>query len=348
MTRQRDGLRKRKGHRVSVPSETIRDKRLSWKARGMLVFLLDQPEGWDVRAAWLAEQGPDGRDAATSGLKELRRYGYHRLERRRALDGTFHMGTSISEEPVPEWAADSNEYDDKPVPCIEQPDGSYKVLHPDGTLTDDGFGPESTGFTQNGFPVTGQPVPGSPAPGSPVAESSKTRGSNYTEDVIPPLPPAAAGGDEVLDAELVDDDEPVVLVEVPTGPVPGFDDFWAVYPRKDDKGRARRAWDTAVKRKKIPPQLIIEGARRFAADPNLPPPAEARFIKQPATWLNAEAWGNGPLPPRGSGNRRQDAREAMFAEWDIRFGQDDPPGPSNGTGPPEPELVVDDEWWRQP
>jgi len=73
----------------------------------------------------------------------------------------------------------------------------------------------------------------------------------------------------------------------------GFDAFWSAYPRRDDKRRAQRAWETAIRR--APPEVIIEGAWRYAADPNRVP----KFTKQPATWLNADAWLNGPLPSRG-------------------------------------------------
>ena len=70
-----------------------------------------------------------------------------------------------------------------------------------------------------------------------------------------------------------------------------FDEFWEVYPKKLDKGAARRAWNSAIK--KADPQLIIEKAKAYADDPNLP---EKRYIKYPASWLNAEAWENPPLP----------------------------------------------------
>lgn len=72
-----------------------------------------------------------------------------------------------------------------------------------------------------------------------------------------------------------------------------FERFWNIYPKKTDKGAARRAFATAVK--KADPELIIEKAKAYADDPNLP---EKQFIKYPASWLNAEAWNNGTLPAR--------------------------------------------------
>ena len=134
------GLRKlRAGFFVPIPRDTMRDKRLSFKARGLLGYLLDMPEGWDVRSEYLATQGKEGRDAVQTGLKELRKYGYYRLERRRLLDGRIVMGTAVSESPVQQWIDESAEFDDKAVLCIQQPNGSFKVKHRDGSLTNDGF-----------------------------------------------------------------------------------------------------------------------------------------------------------------------------------------------------------------
>lgn len=75
---------------------------------------------------------------------------------------------------------------------------------------------------------------------------------------------------------------------------PGFDDWWAVYPLKKDKGAARRAFTRAVK--KVSVDVIVAAASAYRDDPNRDP----RFTKYPASWLNAEAWENGPLPQRAS------------------------------------------------
>jgi hypothetical protein len=73
----------------------------------------------------------------------------------------------------------------------------------------------------------------------------------------------------------------------------GFDDFWAIYPKKDDKRVAERAFEKALSRATL--QQILEGAQRYREDPN----RELQYTKNPATWLNADAWENEPLPARG-------------------------------------------------
>lgn len=71
-----------------------------------------------------------------------------------------------------------------------------------------------------------------------------------------------------------------------------FDRFWKVYPKKDDKPLARRSFEKALKRTTI--DVIVAGAERYRDDPN----RELEFTKNGSTWLNADAWNNGPLPPR--------------------------------------------------
>lgn len=87
-----------------------------------------------------------------------------------------------------------------------------------------------------------------------------------------------------------------------------FERFWEVYPKKTDKGAARRAFTRAVK--KVDVELIIEKARAYAEDPNLP---EKRFVKYPGSWLNAEAWDNGPLPERKESKPKADQK--AIEEW---------------------------------
>lgn len=81
-----------------------------------------------------------------------------------------------------------------------------------------------------------------------------------------------------------------------------FEEFWRVYPRRiGGKTKTRQAFDAAVKRASV--AEVLEGARRFANDPNLPSADEARFIPYPTTWLNGDRWEDDPLPPRLSPQR---------------------------------------------
>ena len=90
-----------------------------------------------------------------------------------------------------------------------------------------------------------------------------------------------------------------------------FDEFWEAYPRKVGKQKARGKFAAACKR--VDAQTVIDGARRLAADPNLP---EAQFIPHPTTWLEGDRWDDPPLPARAgtttSIERNRGAAQALI------------------------------------
>jgi hypothetical protein len=69
-------VHKKENPYVIIDKTGVNDTRLSWKARGLLCYLLSKPDDWKVNVKHLANQGPDGERATRSGLKELERYGY--------------------------------------------------------------------------------------------------------------------------------------------------------------------------------------------------------------------------------------------------------------------------------
>jgi hypothetical protein len=85
-----------------------------------------------------------------------------------------------------------------------------------------------------------------------------------------------------------------------------FDKFWEFYPRKTGKKPARLSFEKALKRATV--DDILEGARRYGTDANLP---EEQFIPHPTTWLNQDRWTDGPLPLRyGKSNNAKKILEA--------------------------------------
>lgn len=67
-----------------IPTEVAEDERLSFEARGMLVYLLAKPNDWQVSVVDLQRRGRIGRDKAYQLLKELITTGY--IERNRQQD----------------------------------------------------------------------------------------------------------------------------------------------------------------------------------------------------------------------------------------------------------------------
>jgi hypothetical protein len=59
-----------------VLNDALRDKRLSYKAKGILAVCLSHARSFRFTRAWIIEHGAEGRDAVLSGLSELRNLGY--------------------------------------------------------------------------------------------------------------------------------------------------------------------------------------------------------------------------------------------------------------------------------
>lgn len=49
---------------------------MSWKAKGMLTYLLSKPDDWTIMICDLIKKAGDGKDAVYSGFKELKKYRY--------------------------------------------------------------------------------------------------------------------------------------------------------------------------------------------------------------------------------------------------------------------------------
>lgn len=86
-------------HFTVVTNALIRDERLSWKARGLLIFVLSMPDNWRTTSAHLARVGPDGRDSVRAGLAELEAAGYLTRHRVRKADGTFEHQVTVYDNP---------------------------------------------------------------------------------------------------------------------------------------------------------------------------------------------------------------------------------------------------------
>ncbi len=61
---------------LQIDRAIINDFRLSWKAKGLLMYLLDQSDSWQFYQTEICRHGPDGRSSVASGLKELEEAGY--------------------------------------------------------------------------------------------------------------------------------------------------------------------------------------------------------------------------------------------------------------------------------
>lgn len=201
----RTGVRRnRRAPYVTIESQSVRDTSISYRALGVLAYLLDQSDEWQVRSDQLSKgEGREGRLAVRTALRELAAAGYYRLERRRFLDGQIAMGTAVSEYPVQQWISDHCTFEGKPIPVIEQEDGTFLVRYPDGTLGPDGFAP-APGVSGAANPPAAKPKPEA-EPREPSEESpappKRRAGKKATAPAKAPAPKKTAAEKQAADEE---------------------------------------------------------------------------------------------------------------------------------------------------
>ncbi|MEG0450927.1 MAG: DnaD domain protein [Lysinibacillus sp.] len=84
-----------------INNTSIRDERLSWKAKAIHVFMLSKPDNWEFYNEEMMKWATDGKASFNSGLKELKDLGYVKKVRRNNPDGTFDWVTIVYEVPQP-------------------------------------------------------------------------------------------------------------------------------------------------------------------------------------------------------------------------------------------------------
>jgi len=67
----------------------LQDKNLSWKAKGILAYLLSLPDDWRIYESEITQHSADGIKGTSSGIKELIKAGYIKRETIRSKEGHF-------------------------------------------------------------------------------------------------------------------------------------------------------------------------------------------------------------------------------------------------------------------
>lgn len=87
------------GGYVVLPNAAATDRRLSFRARGLLAYMLSRPPSWRFNADRLAaETEGEGREAVRTAMRELGRAGYYRCTRVQTHGG-FRMVTEVAALP---------------------------------------------------------------------------------------------------------------------------------------------------------------------------------------------------------------------------------------------------------
>lgn len=80
-------VQKRPNNFVMIDKTFLEDERLSFKAKGILAYLLSKPDNWKVIVGNLVKYSKDGKSAVYAGLKELKECGYYVKTPIRSEDG---------------------------------------------------------------------------------------------------------------------------------------------------------------------------------------------------------------------------------------------------------------------
>ena len=70
------GRKRKKNGFTQVSNAMLEDTRLSWRAKGLLCYMLSRPDNWKINKTDLYKKATEGRDAMQKSLDELKKLGY--------------------------------------------------------------------------------------------------------------------------------------------------------------------------------------------------------------------------------------------------------------------------------
>ena len=208
------------------------DRRLSWAARGLLIYLLGKPDDWEVSVAHLVKETEgagsrrSGRDAVYSLLRELESAGYIKRRQERTDDGGFaKVSYIVSEFPIA----------GEPAPLTDEPD--------------------------TGEPLTAEPDTANPTLISIERKTSTERNQELNKTHGP-------SGDEPRELELTTpSSSPAKKKRKAIDYTQEFEEAWSAYPKREgsnNKRKAYSAWNARL-REGVAPEEMLAGVKRYAA-----------------------------------------------------------------------------------
>lgn len=210
-----------------VPNPAIRqDRRMSWKALGLLTYLLSHMDGFVIKMETILGVKRDGKEAVYSGLKELEELGYLRRTKIRDHAGKFvelqfevfghpaDRDADLAAIPEADLRMDLDQEDQE-----AQEDQNNSCGNPDKSCANSGanVGLAVSGKSVSGKPVSGKSVSGKSMSGFPIygkSETKNTRDQEEDQGGEPPLPPQGGGAAE-LAQQLMDAWNGMVCAAVP-------------------------------------------------------------------------------------------------------------------------------------
>lgn len=85
---------------TTISNDILNDNRLSWKAKGILIYLLSQCDNQEITIKDIVDRGIEKEAAIYNGLKELKKLGYYRKVPIRDKEGKIsHWKSFIYQNP---------------------------------------------------------------------------------------------------------------------------------------------------------------------------------------------------------------------------------------------------------
>lgn len=256
-----------------VSNEILRDKRLSLRARGLLVFCLSLADSWEYSIKGLAIATGESEGKISLCLKELEKYGYLTRERTRnakgQMDGTNY---TLWEEPrvaKPQGPNPEKPNVEKPIlenPSLDNPIQEKPIL--------ENRGQENTKSSNNKYIYNNKPK---------QTQKNNTRACEL--QLIPFKSPAKIDREKravVGSAPPYTQEQRAIAEEY-------FNQFWEEYPKKQGQVEARLAWmrqnysiETYI--------AIIKAVERFKQIRRDWQTEGGRYVPMPENFINNERW----------------------------------------------------------
>jgi hypothetical protein len=267
---------------TKLKNSFLQDRRISDETRGLVARLLSLPDDWEVTVQSIIASGKAGRDKVYRMIKEAEEFGYVKPEDRvRQADGTLGRQVYlVSDDPDALIARAAQElYEmEEAHPHPENPE----VVEPVAEQQDE----PRTEKPDLAKPRLAEPLPAEPDMAN--RNGKKNIEVNITLDSPPIVPPTLK-----LDGEPAPAKPKRSRNAVPDVYPHDFEEFWKVYPRREAKADACRAWE----RLKMP-----QKRRAYVALKSQLPMLEAKlrgrggnnFCPLPATWINGGRFDDEP------------------------------------------------------
>jgi hypothetical protein len=259
------------GNFTILRNEVVSDSNLSWGARGVLHYLLSKPPDWETRKSDIVAQSPEGETAIRKYLGELRDWGFLRYARGAQENGRHMWMTTVHDEALP---GDPDERRRKPTFSAEEQEWfsacgfstcrtstcrlstrrTSTRRYPTRLVSTEGVSTESLSTEE---PNTEEQTAVSPS------------------EISDPAPPGQI--------PMFESREPKNETEDEIDYSSGFDEAYALYPRKIGKKAALKSWIARVKQGADPEKLKLAAAN-YARECKSNK-TETKFIKHPSTFF---------------------------------------------------------------